>query len=191
MNDHLSPQEFVESIEGTLSSGRLDHLASCETCRSELAGLQQLLTDVEASAPVPQPSPLFWDHFSERVRLATTAAGPAPRAPRWAPGWRPIAAFAGGLALVILAFALRPGAPVAVPAAPAVADAALADSAVSASDDLAAEMFVTIASTLPWEDVEQVAMPRADTVDNLIEQLTPAEREELARLIRARIGDLE
>ena len=191
MNDHLSPQEFVESLEGMLSAARRDHVAVCESCRDQIAGLQRLLIDVDASAPVPQPSPLFWDHFSERVRQATTAAEPAPRTPWWVPVWRPIAVSAGALALVVVAFALRPGAPRPVPATPPVADTALADPEASASDALAAEMFVTIASSLPWEDVEQVARPRADTVDNLIEQLTPAEREALVQLLRARIGDLE
>jgi len=191
MTQHLSPQEFVESLDSTLATGRLDHLAACQTCRDEIEQLRLLMTDVEAAAPVPQPSPLFWDHFSDRVRQATSNVEPAARPAWWAQTWRPLAAFAGGLAVVVLAVVLRsgPGAP--VPVDSATASVAMAEPDASNPDELASEMFVTIASALPWEDVEQVAMPRADTVDNLIEQLTPAEREQLARWLRAGIGTLE
>ena len=49
---------------------------------------------------------------------------------------------------------------------------------------------MSLASTLSYEDVRQVAAPRAGTADDMIEQLTPAEREALARMLHAGMGDV-
>jgi hypothetical protein len=191
MTHHLSPQEFVESLDGTLATGRLDHLPHCDRCRSEVESLRALAGDVEAAADLRQPSPLFWDHFSARVRHATESSPTPARPSWWAEAWRPVAAFAGGLALVAIAVAFWPRA-----AAPVAPDATVASVAVTPAesalpDEAPWDLFLTIASTLPWEDVRQVAMPRKGTADALISQLSPAEREALARLIRADIGELE
>ena len=60
-----------------------------------------------------------------------------------------------------------------------------------AVDDAPWDLFMSLASTLSYEDVRQVAAPRAGTADEMIQQLTPAEREALARMIHAGIGDVE
>lgn len=187
MTHHLSPKEFVESLDGTLADVRLAHLAQCDHCRREGESLRSLMSDVEASAAMPQPSPLFWDHFSERVRQATMASAAPTRPSWWSEAWRPLAAFGGGLAAVALVVVIWPG-----PSAP-VPDQTLSSVSVTpadatAPDDAPWDLFLSIASTLPWEDVQRVAMPRAGTADSLIELLTPAQREELARMLRADIG---
>ena len=56
-------------------------------------------------------------------------------------------------------------------------------------DEVASQLFLSIASRLPREEVEQVAMPTSDTVDALIEQLTHAERERFAQMLRTGIGN--
>ena len=40
MTHHLSPQEFVEALDGTLADARLDHLDQCERCRRNLDGFR-------------------------------------------------------------------------------------------------------------------------------------------------------
>src|SRR5437762_12868319 len=76
--------------------------------------LLALLRDVD----VPEPSPLFWDHLSQRVREAV-ANEPPP-----APGWmnRLNVAWAAGVfgavAVVVLAVNLHRGAPQPVSSAP-------------------------------------------------------------------------
>ena len=193
MNDHLSPQEFVESLDGMLAAKRLDHLEQCLECRVELDRMREIVADVRA-VDVPEPSPLFWAHFSERVRTATIDV-PTPVATSWwAAGWRPLTGFAAGLAAVVLAVLLWPGrGPATIPppvdqVARVEADAAAESFAV---DDAPWDLFLSLASALSYEDVRQVAAPRVGTADEMIEQLTPVEREALARMLHAGIGDVE
>ncbi|HVG86653.1 MAG TPA: hypothetical protein VM820_19155, partial [Vicinamibacterales bacterium] len=69
---HLTPEEFVDAAEGLLSPGRLQHLERCGTCRREVSALSALMGEA-AGSPCPEPSPLFWEHLSARVRQAVRA----------------------------------------------------------------------------------------------------------------------
>jgi hypothetical protein len=183
MTTHLSPQEFVEAIEGTLVRARLDHLSACGECQAGVTELRDLLANVEAARPVPEPSPLFWDHFSARVRAATTAAPPPARS-WWAASWRPFATALGAAGAVAIALLLRPVPPVATPSEPVTATAV----AESPLDEGSWDLVMGIASGLPYSDVESVARPRQGTADAVIDDLTPAQRELLAKMLRAEIG---
>src|SRR5262249_7593962 len=68
---HLTSQQFVEALDGTLTRKAAGHLSHCDACRREVDTLRALMTDVESAREVPDPSPLFWAHFSERVTRAT------------------------------------------------------------------------------------------------------------------------
>ena len=182
MNNHLSPQEFVEAIEGTLVRARLDHLSACGECQAGVTELRELLATVETAAPVPEPSPLFWDHFSARVREATTAAPQAK--PSWWANWRPFATALAGAGAIALAVLLRQAPPVAPPTEPVTATAV----AESPLDEGSWDLVMGIASGLPYSDVESVATPRAGTADAMIDDLTPAQRGQLAKMLRAEIG---
>ena len=67
-----------------------------------------------AQAEVPEPSPLFWDHFSARVRDAVAAEGAPRRAALF--GWSGVSGWSwsgvlmplsvGGVAAVLVAAAL-------------------------------------------------------------------------------------
>ena len=99
---HLTPDEFVDAAEGTLPAPRQRHLAGCETCRVQLAALVALMRDASGE-PVPEPSPLFWNHFSGRVASAIQA-----EERHNARGWtwwvqRPALVPLAALAIVILA----------------------------------------------------------------------------------------
>ena len=107
MTHHLSPQEFVESLDGVLGTDRLDHLHACAECRADLDRLRSVVVEVQA-AEMPEPSPLFWNHFSERVRQATAAAPTPVAASWWSAAWRPVVGVAAGLAVVILPVLLWP-----------------------------------------------------------------------------------
>lgn len=74
---HLSEVDLIDLAEGTRAESSAPHLAWCERCRRELAALRQTMADA-ADIEVPEPSPLFWDHFSTRVSEAV--AGEVARA---------------------------------------------------------------------------------------------------------------
>ncbi len=64
---HLNAGELIDVAEGTRSEASVPHLASCDECRRHLTDLRAMMSTV-AAVDVPEPSPLFWDHLSERVR---------------------------------------------------------------------------------------------------------------------------
>jgi hypothetical protein len=191
MSTHLSSREFVDAVEGVLAADRRVHLESCDACRRDVDDLRRVLSDVERTSEVPEPSPLFWQHFSERVRHATSEEPvPAPRG-WWAGAWRPLVAAAAGVVVLALVVTPRSTPDVVPPAVPVTESAAAIDDAPA--DDGTWDLLAGIASTsgLAWEDVQQVARPRPGTADALISTLTPAERAELARMLRAEIGEVE
>jgi hypothetical protein len=77
---HLSPSEFVDLLEGQLPIERARHASSCGVCRSQVEELREALRR-SASVPPPEPSPIFWNHFSNRVREGITE--PAGRRFDW------------------------------------------------------------------------------------------------------------
>lgn len=139
-----------------------------------------LIADVKAAGDVPEPSPLFWNHLSARVRDAV-AVEPIPRS-WWTMYWRPVVATVGSLSFIAFLI-LRPGAP----AAPAAAGShdLVADVAVS-------EMWRLIEAASPKMEMQEVQdaglMPTSYAADLAIESLTPAQREALVRLLRKEMG---
>lgn len=81
---HLTRVQFVDAAEGHRDSWVDRHLDGCERCRQELASLTRVLRDAQAG-DVPEPSPLFWDHFSARVATAIREEG-RPTTEAWR-GW--------------------------------------------------------------------------------------------------------
>ena len=65
---HLSQAEFVDLIESQspLPAARAQHAEECERCRTEAESLRAMRLVASRDA-MPEPSPLFWDHFSARV----------------------------------------------------------------------------------------------------------------------------
>jgi hypothetical protein len=80
---HLTPDELIDAMEGVLTPDRQSHLATCEECRRQLDELAGVLQEAK-QVGVPEPSPLFWNHFSQRVRVAIDQE-PAPGG-HW-PSW--------------------------------------------------------------------------------------------------------
>ena len=80
MTTHLSSQEFVDALEGGLDVARQHHLSACAACQTEVEALRAIVVDVETVADVPEPSPLFWDHFQARVQAAIEKLPPKQRA---------------------------------------------------------------------------------------------------------------
>jgi hypothetical protein len=191
MTTHLSPEQFIEAAEGTLAHAASSHLEACEACRREVSELVALMGDLQTASDRTEPSPLFWDHFSQRVQAAT-AAEPVP-AHSWWHAWRPIATVAAVAAMVLLMVELRMPRATSAPGTSGVSGVTPADSnlaAVPAGDD--AMNFVTeLAADLSWDDLQQVAQPSRDVTIAAVDQLTASQRAELARLVKAAMDGAE
>src|SRR5688572_12955815 len=123
MTTHLSSQEFVDALEkrggkdGVLAASRQSHLEGCATCQLQLAELRALIDDASDGADVPEPSPLFWDHFQARVLTAAQREG-QPERRAWWMNWmevRTMVALSAVVVAVVASVALylnRPAAPV-------------------------------------------------------------------------------
>jgi anti-sigma-K factor RskA len=185
MNEHLRQEEFIDAIEHTLNASRQAHLDGCGECRATVAELGGILKDA-GSANMPEPSPLFWDHFSNRVREATALETMSVEQPWWHPRqwWRPVAIVASAAAAAALVIVLRPAStPAPTPAPNEIA------ALVTPPDDGSWGLVIGLASDLDAKDVREVAKPREGTADAMIAELTPAQRRALAQLIKDEIGE--
>jgi hypothetical protein len=189
MTDHLRPEEFIEALDGQAEARASEHLAACAECRAELDELRAMMRE-SAGVEAPAPSPLFWDHFSERVRVATSTL-PAREA-WWESLWRPAAAFAAAAALLAAVMVLVPRQHSQQTMPDVVAATGTAPTAIVAldvPDDGSWSLVVGLASGLRASEVREAAQPAAGTADAMIDELTPAQRAALARLLEKEIGE--
>ena len=208
MTNHLSSQEFVSALEGRdgkdgkdcgLPAARQSHLDGCESCQAQVAELRALLEDAGHATDVPEPSPLFWDHFQARVLTAVQSEGQPARHVWWR-DWldaRTLVTIGAAVIAVVASVALymsRPVAPVPalVDSGEVVDSGALADAstpldpAVETGVDNDEWAFVTsVMGTLEVDDMHEVLTPSRDAVATAIESLTSEERDRFVRLLKA------
>jgi hypothetical protein len=201
---HLSREELIDSLEQTLPLAREAHLDTCVTCRAERGSLQQVLARV-ASVDVPEPSPLFWEHFSERVR-EQVARQPQPAASAW-PAWATLSEsgwtawtwprWAVGAATLLVCvtlgwagwrdyahgrFAGSTKAEHHTPLSLPRADMTVSDG----SPDEDWNLVVSMAEDVTAEDADEPALAvRPGAAERVMADLSPEQRSELARLLTA------
>ena len=197
---HLSPSELVDYVEGTLDADRAAHVPACKACGREAEALQETAHET-ATVDVPEPSPLFWDHFSARVREEIRK--PPARA-TWTWGRTgPLAAAAAALLIVAVVLASR--APVRTPIdrKHAVSDASYAKTLTASplrqelaspapesadTDDEAWTLLKDAAGDLQMDEARAVGFAVGPgMVDRAVLDLSPRERVELRRLIEDEI----
>jgi hypothetical protein len=202
---HLTDTELVDLIEDAagLPSERRRHAAACEACRAQANALGAVLAQA-ASDEMPEPSPLYWDHFSARVSEAVRGDSPAPAQRAWVQRFRsPLAAWAAAAAMAVLimmtvvwrATLHAPtrggrGASELAEARQALAGDHVQVASAAASDNIDADeawaVVRTAAEGLAWEDAHAVgisAYPGA--AEGIALELTAEERAELGRLLDA------
>jgi hypothetical protein len=192
MTRHLSPEEFVDALEGSSPASAV-HLARCAECREELATLQATLAEARRSedAEASEPSPLYWDHFSARVKQAVANESVSPRWSWGRLGWKPAAALMTVAGVLAIALYVRPGGqPAGAPAGGAQPAIELASAVPAFEDDGSWTLVTALASELDWNELSQAAEPADGAADAIIEGLTSEQREALARLLQKEIGDL-
>jgi hypothetical protein len=183
---HLSPSELVDLAEGSLGADARPHFARCPACRRRVSELQSTLR-LANEAEVPEPSPLFWDHLSARIREALVDQVPTREPGRLS--WRLVTAVAG-VALVAVAVGLTWRSPgwQRAPDAPAGSELADAGSSVgewtSLADDPSLAFVAELADNLEWDAVAEAGLgPRAGALDHALGDLTEDESVELRRLL--------
>ena len=147
-------------------------------------------------ADVPEPSPLFWDHFSARVR--DEIANETPGRWGWTSGLRPwpVAAAAAVVVALLVAssvFRAPSNQPTAGTDRQEVADArppavAPVDARRRPDDDVEVDeawaVVRSVADDVVWDDVTDAGISaRPGSADRAIQTLSAAERTELAALI--------
>jgi hypothetical protein len=195
---HLSESEFVDFASDALDPRRAAHVETCASCREQSDVLRAMLRDV-SSVVVPEPSPLFWEHMSARVRDGVAAA-PVPSRFGWRwPGIRslvPIGAAAAVAVAVISGALMLRTAPDGRPSVPVITEHAAATAAPDATpratpDPDNAEVWdvlTSAASTIRFDEAHAAGMhvhPAA--IDHAVQGLSAAERNELGRLLQSEL----
>jgi hypothetical protein len=187
--NHLSPSEFVDLVEGTLGAERASHAERCESCRRANEELRRGFAAAAARGDVPEPSPMFWEHFSARVR--ESVAQETAAAPRWM-AWRPAFVAIAALAVFVTAGSLimRPR-PVAVPSAPTVAEGIGSEPAFEITLDTNTEVWDVLtaaAADLEWDSAREAGMGvQPAAIDRAVQQLSAEELTELGRLLQSEL----
>jgi hypothetical protein len=70
---HLTDLEIVDQIDDVLPAVRAEHSAACPDCRAKVDVMRAALARTE-EVEIPEPSPLFWEHFSARVHAGVADA---------------------------------------------------------------------------------------------------------------------
>ena len=177
---HLTPDQLVDALDGLLEPSRTTHLEACGPCRQQLADLAAVLRDTR-QVDVPEPSPLYWQHLSARVRTAIDAeAAPAGGWPHWL-RW-PVLAPIAALALIVMALAA------AVPRHAAVTPDVAVDAAVGQALDDSFAMVADLVGDLDWDTARSAGLTVGPgAADQAVLELTVAEQQELSRLLRAEL----
>ena len=190
---HLSPAECIDLTDGALRPDRAAHLRGCAECRAQVDAVRDALALADPSDSVPEPSPLFWDQFSARVR---DAIADTPERSHFVPGWRGWQTLAAALAVLVLVasavFGSRAARPRALPdasAAPSIAAAdpnSSADSTLDPNHAAAWAVLTAAAADLRFDEARDagIDVPSA-AVDRAVTQLTRDELSELGRLLQS------
>lgn len=178
MTNHLSPEERIDALDGTLQASRQSHVDACGSCRQELAALRQM-ADALAATPageVPEPSPLFWDHFQARVGAAVTTVDTAPWWRGSSRAWVVLATAAAVLFAVWLSPMGRRAPGDLVPAAEI--------EVATITDSVQWEFMSGVLASLEQDAARVVLAPSPGAVDAAFASLTESERETFARLLQ-------
>jgi hypothetical protein len=200
---HLTPARLVDLAEDAVAEHSVPHLVECDACRRAVAELRATMAG--AARPendVPEPSPLFWDHLSARVREGVAELG-APggkrgeRGARWFERWPrprvalPILAAAAGAAVLAVVVSRTPRVQSPIPTTPLPIDesARLPSlpplEALGAADDPALGLLADYGTALGWDDMreEMAFVTHVGSTDEAVTTLSAEEREELRHLL--------
>lgn len=179
---HLTPDEFVDRVDGVLPAEREAHLAGCPACRDEAEAMRVLLSEA-ATVDVPEPTPSEWAGLSARI----SAAVESEPAPGW--GWlawlrAPVLVPLAGVAMVVLALVVSVDR-VTPAGAPVVAEAPIE----SYEAWPALEGFLAAVDPADPDALTQIGLDlRPGWTERVLDDLTVDEWQELERLVEMEVG---
>ena len=197
---HLSPEQLLDVADGTRPDEEFPHLQSCAICAREVADLRGMI-DAAADVGVPEPSPLFWTHLSQRVRdaVADEQPGADPKAvglsavPRaFANAWWRLAAATAVVAVVAAVFLSQRQQM--LPPATGVSSTVPGDvrqpvEVPAFDDDAALSLLADLTSGMDWEATAEAGLvPAVGAADSVVLALSVEERLELHRLLQEALG---
>jgi hypothetical protein len=204
---HLTAIELVDVAEGRRAPDSVPHLAVCDRCRGQLDELQTVIA-LAATVDVPEPSPLFWDHFSSRVHDAIAADEAASASGvRWWTGRRMrwlVLVPTSAVAVVALAVGLlTPTQERSQPEHRAAQVGSVAESTPQAAaaarsadllDDAAADgdpsltLVGDLAAAMTWDAIAEAGLASDGSADHAVTHLSTDELRALERLLRHEMG---
>ena len=146
----------------------------------------ELIARVSNALDVPEPSPLFWEHFPDRVRAAVHAAPPSP-----VPWWKRrsiLIALPAALALVVGTLAVMPRESVTDAPAPVIAttEVPAADDVEPIDEDPDWAAVASVAASAGLEVVREAGFAASPgSADAAIDQLDAEQRAELIAMLRS------
>lgn len=196
---HLNADELVDLAEGTRAEASAPHLAACEHCRAQLLELRVTLAATR-DVVVPEPSPLFWDHLSSRVREAVAAEG-APRnawldVTTWrrllTPAWVAAASLVVVVALSSRLMAPQPPAGIDArsapppPPPPFITDTNAGTEVLgdAASDDASLMLVASLTSALDLDAAADAGLAPSGSAEHAVTHMSDSELRELGRLLK-------
>ena len=192
---HVKIDEIVDIAEGTRSEASAPHLANCEACRARLHELRAMRSAAQ-DVDVPEPSPLFWDHLSSRVREAVAAEAVPRRSWLTVALWRrgvmdPLLAVAVAGLLIAVVLSSRATAPAPIAALPV---AAVADAVPELLNDVAADVDASLALVASFTDevdletAHEAGLAPHGSAEHAITHMSESELRELRRLLREELA---
>jgi len=198
LTDHLDEAALLDVAEGLPSEHTAAHLAGCERCRAQVEELRSAMHLAE-DGTVPEPSPLFWDHLSARVREAIAEEATGERvsvSSGWAArlwSWQMVTAAVAAAAIIIVAVNRHStsgtnAAQSAVAPAPAIATTP-GDLTPSIDNDPSLSFIADLAGDLDWDDAVEAGLTSgADAVERVVQDMSDDERRELRRVLQEEMG---
>jgi hypothetical protein len=201
---HLNADELIDIAEGTRPETSAPHLAGCEACRTQLAGLRATMAAAR-EIDVPEPSPLFWDHLSSRVHDAV-AADARLKPSRSFPGealaaitalfgmraFQASAVVAAGLLIaVVLSSRATVPAPITAPSVATIADTSapvelLSD--ITAEDDASLTLVASLTADLDLDAAGEAGLTPRGSAEHAVTHMSDGELRELGRILREELS---
>ena len=195
---HVNTDELVDIAEGTRPESSAPHLIGCEPCRARLHELRAMMSAAR-EADVPEPSPLFWDHLSSRVRDAVAADALPRRSWLDVATWRRVsmsgwvlAAATIVLSVVLSSRLMAPQPPPGIDARSAhppppvlIADANSSTEALgdAAPEDASLMLVAGLTSTMDLDAAADAGLAPSGSAEQAMTHMSDGELRELRRLL--------